>query len=382
MDKDVDSTSSLQVEELLSRGVVEVIDKEHLKSRLLSGEKLRVKLGIDPTSPNIHIGRAIPLLKLRYFQKMGHTAIFIVGDFTGMIGDTSDKDSERPMLSKEQVKANMKTYLDQAFKILDKEKTETYYNSKWLAKLGYLEVSNMASLFSIHEFNSREVIARRLNAGQRISAVEMFYPLMQGYDSVAVKADVELGGTDQRYNLLAGRKIQPLYNQEPQDIMMFELIEGTDGRKMSSSWGNVINITDESNDMFGKVMSVKDDLVEKYFRLCTRVSVGEIEVICRSHPKETKMRLAFEITKIYHGAKTAKEAQENFVEMFSKGGIPKDIKTVKTGKDTPLVEVFLEHGLVSSKSEFNRLDKEGAIKEIESGVYRVGKRRFLRVEIL
>ena len=274
------------VEELLSRGVIEVIDRKNLEEKLQSGKKLRIKLGIDPTSPNIHIGRAIPLLKLRAFQDMGHTAVFIVGDFTGMIGDTSDKDSERPMLSKGQVQENMRTYLDQAFKILDKNKTETYYNSRWLEKLGYLEVSNMANLFSVHEFTSREVIARRLDTGQRVSAVEMFYPLMQGYDSVAVKADVELGGTDQRYNLLAGRKIQPLYNQEPQDIMMTELLEGTDGRKMSSSWGNVIPITDEANDMFGKVMSINDELIKKYFELCTMVPMDEVEEIAlREKPK-------------------------------------------------------------------------------------------------
>src|SRR3989338_3403391 len=183
MDKDL--------EELLSRGVTEVIDREHLKKKLLSGEKLRVKLGIDPTSPDIHIGRAAQLLKLRAFQDMGHTAVFIVGDFTGTIGDTSDKDSERPMLSKEQIHANMQTYLEQAFKILDKNKTETHYNSEWLAELGYTEIYRMARLFSVHEFSEREVIARRLETGQRVSMVEMIYPLMQGYDSVAVKADVE-----------------------------------------------------------------------------------------------------------------------------------------------------------------------------------------------
>ncbi|OGF86577.1 MAG: tyrosine--tRNA ligase [Candidatus Zambryskibacteria bacterium RIFCSPHIGHO2_01_FULL_44_22b] len=367
------------VEELLSRGVIEVIDRKNLEEKLQSGKKLRIKLGIDPTSPNIHIGRAIPLLKLRAFQDMGHTAVFIVGDFTGMIGDTSDKDSERPMLSKGQVQENMRTYLDQAFKILDKNKTETYYNSRWLEKLGYLEVSNMANLFSVHEFTSREVIARRLDTGQRVSAVEMFYPLMQGYDSVAVKADVELGGTDQRYNLLAGRKIQPLYNQEPQDIMMTELLEGTDGRKMSSSWGNVIPITDEANDMFGKVMSINDELIKKYFELCTMVPMDEVEEIVKTHPKEAKMRLAYEITKIYHADVSARNAQENFEETFSKGGIPKDIKTVQAGLDTPLVEILLEHGLVLSKTAFNRLSKEGAVNEIENGVYRIGKHRFIRI---
>ncbi len=371
-----------KVEELLTRGVSEVIERKHLEEKLLSGEKLRIKLGIDPTSSNIHIGRAVPLWKLRAFQDLGHTAIFIVGDATGVVGDTSDKESERPMLTEGQVKDNMKSYFDQAFKILDPKKTETHYNSEWLLKLGFLELGKMASLFGLHEFESREVIARRLKAGQRISSQELFYPLMQGYDSVAVKANVELGGTDQRYNLLAGRRIQPLYGQEPQDILMTELIDGVDGRKMSSSWGNVINIVDMPTDMFGKVMSIKDDLVSKYFELCTQVPLAEAEEIIKGHPKEAKVRLAFEITKIYHGEDAAQKAQENFVETFSEGGVPKDIETVKVSKDTPLVEILLKQGLVSSKTEFNRLSKAGAIKEIENGVYRIGKHRFLRIEIL
>lgn len=371
-----------EIEELLTRGVSEVIDRKNLEERLKNGEKLRVKLGIDPTSSNIHIGRAVQLWKLRAFQELGHTAVFIVGDTTGMVGDSSDKKSERPMLTREQVESNMKNYLEQAFKILDHKKTETHYNSEWLSKLGFLELGRMASLFGLHEFESREVISRRIKAGQRISSQELFYPLMQGYDSVAIKADVEIGGTDQRYNLLAGRRIQPLYGQEPQNILMTELIEGTDGRKMSSSWGNVINITDEPKEMYGKIMSIKDELLDKYFRLCTRVPTKEITELMNGHPKEAKMRLAFEITKLYHGEEEANKAQANFDNTFSKGGVPRDIETVKTSKDKPLAEILMEKGLVSSKTEFNRLSKAGAIEEIENGVYRVGKHRFLRVEII
>ncbi|MBI1974517.1 MAG: tyrosine--tRNA ligase [Candidatus Zambryskibacteria bacterium] len=366
-------------EELLSRGVAEIIDEENLKKKLASGKKLRIKLGIDPTSPNIHLGRAIVLLKLRDFQKLGHKAVFIVGDATGVVGDTSDKDSERPMLTTEQVRNNMKNYLDQAFKILDPKETETHYNSEWLGKLGFLELAGMANLFSLHEFSSREAIAKRLNAGQRVSFHELLYPIMQGYDSVAVKADVELGGTDQKFNLLAGRTIQKFYGQEPQDILMTSLIEGTDGRKMSSSWGNVINLVDKANDMFGKVMSINDKLIGKYFEFCTRVPISEVSEIVKGHPKEAKTRLAYEITKIYHGESAAKKAQENFEETFAKGGIPEDIRIVQAGQNAPLAEILLEHGLVSSKTEFNRLNKEGAIKEIESGVYRIGKHRFIRI---
>jgi tyrosyl-tRNA synthetase len=367
------------VETLLSRGVVEVIEAESLKNKLASGKKLRVKLGIDPTSPNIHIGRAVALWKLRAFQDLGHTAVFIVGDATGVVGDTSDKESERPMLTETQVKENMQSYFDQAFKILDKEKTETHYNSEWLSKLGFGELAKMANLFGLNEFSSREVIARRLKAGQRVSFHELLYPLMQGYDSVAVQADVELGGTDQRFNLLAGRTIQKSYQQEPQDIMMTELLEGTDGRKMSSSWGNVINLTDEPNDKFGKTMSVNDALVKRYFTLSTRVPLGEIEQIISGHPKEAKMRLAFEIVKMYDGEAAAKAAEENFQNTFTKGGIPEDILTVKEEKGLPLADILIKHGLISSKSEFTRLDKEGAIKEIENGVYRIGKHRFLKI---
>ena len=379
-----------KITELLSRGVVEVIDEEHLRTRLLSGEKLRIKLGIDPTSPNIHIGRAVQLLKLRSFQDAGHTAVFIVGDSTGTIGDTSDKDSERPMLSREQVKANMQTYLDQAFKILDKDKTETHYNSEWLEKLGYLEIGNMASLFSVHGFITREVIAKRIKAGQRVSAVEAFYPIMQGYDSVAVRADVELGGTDQRYNLLAGRKIQPLYKQEPQDIMMLELLEGIDGRKMSSSWGNVITITEEPKEMFGKVMTIRDELMKKYFELCTKISLKEIAEILKNHPKEAKIRLAFEITKLYQGEIEAKNAQASFEETFSKGGIPNDAQEVPNGK--PL-EVLVQSGAAASTSAARRLFEAGAVTdmaddrklnakdEFEAGhTYRVGKHKFIKIK--
>lgn len=369
------------VEELLSRGVVEIIDNEHLKKRLLAGEKLRVKLGIDPTSSNIHIGRAIPLWKLRAFQDLGHTAVFIVGDTTGTIGDTSDKESERPMLTTEQVEENMKSYFEQAFKILDRGKTETHYNSEWLNNLTFPEILRMASIFGLNEFASREIIARRMKVGQRVSSHELLYPLMQGYDSVAVKADVELGGTDQRFNLLAGRDVQKLYGQEPQDIMTLELLEGTDGRKMSSSWGNTINITEEPNDMYGKVMSIDDNVLHRYFYLCTNASRGEIEEIAQlKHPKEDKMRLAFEIVKTYHGEEAAKKAQESFEKAFSKGGVPDEILTVKINKNTPLVDILLERGLVSSKTEFNRLQKDGAIKEIDIGVYRIGKHRFIKIE--
>ncbi len=386
------------IAELLGRGVEEVIDYHHLERQLVSKKKLRVKLGIDPTSQNIHIGRAVLLLKLRAFQDAGHQAVFIVGDSTGLVGDTSDKDSERPMLTEAEVKANMKTYFEQAYKILDKKKTEVHYNSKWLNKLGFFELAKLANLFGLHEMESREIIARRMKAGQRVSLHEAMYPLLQGYDSVAVKADLELGGTDQRFNLLAGRRIQPLYNQEPQDILMMGILEGTDGRKMSSSWGNVINVTDEPNDMFGKVMSISDDLIKKYFILATRVPLGEIDGILRSNanPRDQKLVLAQKITELYYGGKIAAQAKENFGKKFGKNSsseIEPDVVLSKKDGEYILLDILVEGKLASSKSEARRKIKEGAVNhnqqkitdenarvKIASGdLFRLGK-RFLKIK--
>jgi tyrosyl-tRNA synthetase len=387
------------VDEILSRGVAEVIDREHLKKRLLSGEVLRIKLGIDPTSPNIHLGRSIPLLKLRDFQQLGCQVVFIIGDFTGMIGDTSDKESERPMLSKEQVESNMESYLEQAFKVLDREKTETHYNSEWLSKLGFLELGNMASQFSLHEFASREVIARRLEAGSRVSFHEMLYPLMQGYDSVAVKADVELGGTDQRFNLLAGRHLQEFYHQSPQDILMTTLILGTDGRKMSSSWGNTINITEAPNDMFGKVMSIPDDLIMDYFTHCTRVPMTEVskmaeEIVTGGNPRDAKVRLAKEIVKLYHGEAEAEKAERYFVETFSKGHVPEEVREISVKEGAKLIEVLVEAGLAESKGDARRKAEQGGVtvdgeklnadmvleaEKFQGKVMKVGKKDFVKI---
>lgn len=384
-----------QIQELLTRGVEEVVDRDDLEAKLKSKAKLRVKLGIDPTSPNIHIGRAVVLWKLRAFQDLGHKVVFIVGDFTGQIGDTSDKDSERPMLTEAEVKKNLKTYFEQAYKILDKKKTEVYYNSKWLKKLGFKEVGRLADLFSLHEFEARENISRRLKAGKRVSLRELLYPLMQGYDSVAVKADVELGGTDQRFNLLAGRTIQPAYGQKPQNILTMTLMEGTDGRKMSSSWGNTINITAEANDMFGKTMTVPDELIKKYFVLATRVPLGEIDDILKlPNPRDQKLRLALEITRLYHGDKQAQSAQQAFVNQFSKGQLPEDIKVhiLPAGPIAVSASAVAVFGV--SNSEARRLISQGGLRingemvkadriiEIspQEILLQAGKRRFARLK--
>src|SRR3989338_2780430 len=317
------------IEELLTRGVSEVIGQKDLESKVTSGAKLRVKLGIDPTSPDLHLGRSVQLLKMRDFQKLGHQAILIVGDFTGVVGDTSDKDSERPMLDQNIIEENKKNYFTQIGKVIDLEKTELRYNSEWLEPLTYREIVEHADQFSISDFIARDNIKRRLDEGKRVSLREVLYPLMQGYDSVAVKADVELGGVDQRFNLLAGRTLQEHFGQEPQSIIMTMFpIMGLDGRKMSSSWGNTINFEDESVEMYGKIMSMVDTEIRNYLEVCTRLPLEEVGEIIKLHPKEAKMRLAFEITKIYHGEESARKAQENFEEAFAQGWTPKDIKTV------------------------------------------------------
>lgn len=388
-----------KIEELLTRGVAEVIDREHLKARLLSGEILRVKLGIDPTSPNIHLGRSIPLLKLRDFQDLGHQVVFIVGDFTAQIGDTSDKESERPMLSEKQVKINMEHYLAQAGKILDGDRVEVHYNSEWLNTLSFQKVSMLADAFSLAEFAARENIKKRLATGKRVSLRETLYPLMQGYDSVMVKADVELGGTDQRFNLLAGRTLQAANDQAPQDILMTNLIAGTDGRKMSSSWGNTINLTDGPNDTFGKVMSIPDYLIIPYFVHTTRVPLAEIrqfeEAIKRGdNPRDVKLRLGKEIVTLYHGPDAAEAAEQYFIETFSRGKLPETLPTVTVEKGKSLVEAMVQAGVVESKSDARRKIEQGGVEvngkkidhwtflleeEHDQAVVKVGKKDFFRV---
>ncbi len=354
------------LEELLTRGVEEIIDYSNLEKKLKSGKKLRVKLGIDPTSSNIHLGRSIPLLKLRDFQKLGHQIIFVVGDFTALIGDTSDKESERPMLSEEAVKNNLKNYIKQVAKIIDIEKTEIIYNSKALKKLGYLEIGQQADAFSLNEFISRENISKRLKAGKRVSLRELLYPLMQGYDSVMIKADVEIGGSDQRFNILAGRDLQRLYSQEPQDIITNPLIEGLDGRKMSSSFGNSVNLFDPPREMFGKIMSLKDEFIIKYFVLLTRVDMKlikgyEKELKAGANPRDHKLKLAHEIVRFYHSEKKADSEKEYFIKTFSKKETPNDIKKISPD-DYSLISILVNNSLVVSNSEAKRVIEQGGVK--------------------
>lgn len=388
-------TNPDKIAELLTRGVSEIIGQEELEQKLQSGKQLRIKLGIDPTSPNIHLGRSIPLLKLRDFQNLGHKIVFIIGDFTGVIGDTSDKESERPMLTPNQVKKNLKSYINQSSKIIDVKKAEIHYNSAWLKKLTYSEIGTQADVFSLHDFIARENIAKRLQSGKRISLRELLYPLMQGYDSVVVKSDVEIGGTDQRFNILAGRQLQKQYKQEPQSVITNPLIEGLDGRKMSSSFGNTVNLFDTPNDMFGKLMSLKDEFIISYFIFTTRLpltQIGEYEKELQNNinPRDIKLKLAFEITKIYHGQEEAQKAQDYWISTFSKKEIPDDMPEFSpTSKD--IVSVLVESKLVSSKGEARRTLSQNGIKingevitdptiEVKVGdIIQKGKIHFLKI---
>jgi len=389
--------------DILDSGVTEIIGEAGLKKALAAGRPLRVKLGIDPTSPNVHLGRSLPLWRLRAFQELGHEIHLVIGDFTGQIGDTSDKDSERPMLSPEAIQVNMTQYLEQLWMILNpdlKERVTVHYNSEWLGKLTLAELSRLADAFSVNSFVKRELIARRLEAGARVSLREMLYPVMQGYDSVMLKADVELGGSDQRFNLLAGRDLQERAGQPPQAVIMNRLIAGTDGRKMSSSWGNVISLLDTPADKFGKLMSVADGLMADYLealprtarpftqeKLAERLAAGE-------NPRDLKLKLAEALVELYHGEAEAKKAEDGFVSQFSKGGEPEEIPEFPLGSGrSALTSLLVRAGLAPSKAEARRLVEQGGVR-VDGAVItdasseldyfpglllQVGKRRYLRI---
>lgn len=389
-----------KIKKVLSRGVEDVIVRDHLESQLKSGKQLRIKFGVDPTGPKIHLGRAVPLRKLKEFQDLGHKVVLIIGDFTATIGDPSDKLSKRPMLTKEDIKENMKNYESQLGKIIDLKKAEIHYNSEWLENLNARELSELAESFSIQQMLARRNFKDRLDREEEISMREMLYPLFQGYDSVVVRADIEIGGFDQLFNVKAGRVIQKYYNQAEQDIITIQMLEGTDGRKMSTSWGNVINIADEPNDMFGKIMSVKDGLISKYFLLCTDVSeeeIGSMEEDMKSgrlNPRDAKLRLGREIVGIYHGQEASKKAEEEFIKVFSQKELPAEVEEFKlqTAKIN-ILDLMEQADLAKSRGEAKRLIEQGGVKindevvknwdgELEFNgdeILQVGKRKFLKI---
>lgn len=392
---------SRKIEELLVQGVEDVIIKEHLEQALKSGRQLRVKFGIDPTGPKIHLGRAATLRKLKAFQDLGHQIILIIGDFTATIGDPSDKLSKRPTLSKEQVQENMRDYAKQLGKILDMDKVELRYNSEWLEKLSLKDINDLADCFSFQQMASRRNFKDRIDKGEDVSMREMLYPLMQGYDSVVVKSDVEVGGFDQLFNLMAGRAIQKQYGQPEQDILTTQMLEGTDGRKMSTSWGNVITIVDEPNDMFGKIMAIKDELILKYFWLCTDVSQDELDGYEKrlnegANPRDIKMELGKKIVALYHSNKEAENAAAEFEKVFSKKELPEDVAEHKiSANPISLADLIVESGLAKSKGEAKRLVEQGGVEidgavekdwgrliEFKGGeVVQAGKRKFMKIVV-
>lgn len=385
---------------ILKRNVVDLVSEGELLERIREKGKLRVKLGVDPSRPDLHLGHAVVLRKLREFQDLGHTVVLIIGDFTARIGDPSGRSETRPMLSKEEVLENAKTYQEQAFKILDPKRTELRFNGEWLDGMTFSDVIVLASKYTVARMLERDDFAKRFKEGSPISISEFLYPLAQAYDSVAVQADVELGGTDQLFNLLVGRKIQEEYGQKPQIVMTMPIIEGTDGKmKMSKSYGNYIAFNDPPDEMYGKLMSIPDHLIVKYMRLLTDLpedQVNEYEKAMEErkiNPRDVKMVLAFEITKFFHGEEKATEAQERFVKVFQKRELPDEMPEVCLEGETSIVELLVRIGAVSSRSEAKRLIEQGGVylddarvedirfvlEPVKECVLKVGKRRFYKI---
>ena len=359
---------------LLKKGTVDFIREKDLKAKLeksqKTGKPLRIKLGADPTAPDIHIGHTVVIRKLKAFQDLGHTVIFLIGSFTGMIGDPSGKNATRPPLSREEIDKNAETYKTQIFKILDPEKTEIRFNSEWMDKFNAADFVKLTSHVTVKQILERDDFQKRLREEKPISMHELLYPLVQGYDSVALEADVELGGTDQTFNLLVGRSLQREYNQEPQVIITTPLLEGTDGvDKMSKSLGNYIGIDEPASEMFGKIMSISDELMWKYFELLTDLTINEIGDLkskCENenvNPRDLKIDLAKRIIKDFHTEEDADQAEQNFINQFTKGNLPDEIEEVKIASgEYKIADLLVEAGMVESKGVAKRLIKQGGVR--------------------
>lgn len=357
--------SPKQIDELLTRGVAEVIDREHLKARLLKGEKLRLKLGIDPTGPILHLGHSVPLRLLRRFQNLGHTVIFLVGDFTASIGDPSGRKESRPPLTGKEIKKNMKTYLQQAGMILDIKRVEVRYNNEWFGKMSLTEMFKLFGGVTYGQVSARRDFQERIQAhDENFTISEFSYPIYQGYDSVALKADVEVGGTDQKFNMLMGRRIQRRYSMPEQDVITVPLLEGLDGvNKMSKSEDNYIGLMEAADEVYGKIMTVPDALMARYFEFCTDVDLDEIKKILKGNPRDAKMRLAREVVALYHGAAAARKAEEQFVRTFQKHETPDHVSHITYHvSQMSIVELLVKTKLAASKSEARRVVEQGGVK--------------------
>lgn len=388
---------------LIKRGVAELIDEGELRKKLERGTPLRVKVGFDPTAPDLHLGHTVVMHKMRHFQELGHQVIFLIGDFTGRIGDPSGRSETRPPLTEEQVLANAETYKRQVFKILDPEKTLVEFNSRWLGQMSAADFIRLASHCTVARMLERDDFEKRYREQRAISIHEFMYPLCQGYDSVALKTDVEMGGTDQKFNLLMGRNLQAHYGQESQCILTMPLLEGTDGvRKMSKSYGNYIGIDEAPSEIFGKVMAISDELMWRYYELLSSKSLEDIAALRAGvengsiHPKAAKEELAHEMVTRYHNEQAADEARQGFNAVFAGGGVPDDAPTFTCahGENSAPSAFLADAGLVKSRGEAKRLIKEGALSidgrrcddalsPLAAGEYviKLGKKRFLRLTV-
>ena len=394
----------------IKRGVDEILVEKDFLDRLKQSKPLEIKVGFDPTAPDLHLGHTVIINKMRQFQEFGHEVIFLIGDFTGMIGDPSGVNETRPVLTKEQVKENARTYKNQIFKILDKDKTRIEFNSSWMNKITSAELIDIASKYTVARMLERDDFKKRFRSENPISIHEFLYPLVQGYDSVALGCDVEMGGTDQKFNLLVGRHLQQIYGQEPQTIITLPLLEGLDGvKKMSKSSNNYVALNDSGDDMFGKIMSISDDLMWKYFELLSTKNLSEIEklkdtVKNGANPRDIKFLLSEEIVERFHSLSIAKKAKESFLQRFQKGGIPEDIDLIEVSiKDIEndngeinLPRLLAHTNLVNSVSEGHRAIKAGSVRidgekisqislDIQSDselILSQGKRRFIKVKII
>jgi tyrosyl-tRNA synthetase len=388
----------------IARGTEEILVVDDLQKKLDEGRPLRIKAGFDPTAPDLHLGHTVLINKLRAFQELGHEVIFLIGDFTGMIGDPTGKNATRPPLSPEDVAANAETYKEQVFKILDPGKTHVAFNSEWMGAMSAADLIALASKQTVARMLERDDFSKRYKGNQPIAIHEFLYPMIQGYDSVALEADVELGGTDQKFNLLMGRQLQQAWGQSPQVVITMPLLEGLDGvNKMSKSLGNYIGITDSPDDMFGKIMSVSDDLMWRYFELLSFRPLSAIaqlqqSVLDGANPRDVKFELGAELVSRFHGDAAGREAQESFIKRFQGGEMPEDIEDFTLsgdGSGLGVANILRAAGLVSSNSEAFRMIQQGAVKVdgekiddrglvIEPGrahIFQVGKRKFARVTV-
>ena len=385
---------------IIQRGADEILPLEELKKKLEKNKPLRVKLGMDPTAPDLHLGHTVVINKMKQLQDLGHEIIFLIGDFTGMIGDPTGKNVTRKPLTKADVLENAKSYEDQVFKILDKDKTRIAFNSEWMGKMSSAEMISLASKQTVARMLERDDFSKRYKGGQAISIHEFLYPLVQGYDSVALRADIELGGSDQKFNLLVGRELQKQADMEPQVILTMPILEGLDGvQKMSKSLGNYIGIDEDPDSMFGKIMSISDDLMWRYLELLSFESLETIEswrkeVEDGENPRNIKFRLADEIITRFHSNKEAKKSQQNFIDRFAKNQIPEEMDEYTFSKGLKIANLLKDSDLVNSTSEAFRMIKQGAVKmdgekindkdltpNKGTSVYQVGKRKFARVTI-